>query len=153
MDPLMRRGDGDRVMDDGPLSLAKAMNRLFERSFVSPSELLGFGGDLALDMYETDNEVVVKMSVPGVKPDELQVEVTGNELTIKGEARSEEGSKERNYIRRERRYGKFTRTVILPDYVQADKASAEFEHGVLALRLPKVEAAKARTIPVKAKAE
>jgi HSP20 family protein len=153
MDSMMRRGDGDRVMDDGPLSLAKAMDRLFERSFVNPFELAGFGGDLALDMYETDNEVVVRMSAPGVKPDDIQVEVIGNELTIKGEAQAGEGFKERTYIRRERRYGKFTRTVILPDYVQADKASAEFEHGVLTLTLPKVEEAKARTIPVKAKAE
>ena len=141
MDGLMRR-DGRREMAD---------NRLFEHSFVrSVPEY--FGGDLALDMYQTKDEVVVKMAVPGLKPEEIEVRVVGNELSIKGETKAEEDAKQRNYIRRERRYGRFARSLTLPDYVQADKATAEFERGVLTLKMPKMEGAKVRTVPVKAKA-
>jgi len=133
------------------LSLRKAMDRLFESSFVRPVLPGVFGTGPAVDMYETDNDVVIKATVPGVKPEDVQVTVTGNTLTIKGEVKAEEDVKKRNYVYRERRSGEFVRSIELPSGAEADKAKAEFEHGVLTLTIPKTEAAKPKTITVKAK--
>jgi len=94
---------------------------------------------------------VVRTVVPGVKPEDLDVSVTGDTLTIKGDTRAEEEVKEENYIRRERRYGSFCRSLLVPIPVVADKAEAEFENGVLTLTLPKVEEVKPKAIKVKAK--
>ena len=137
---------------EGLMSLEKAMDRLLENTFVRPS-FFGplFGEELALDMYETDNDVVIKAALPGVKPEDIQISVVGNTLTIKGEVKEEEEVEERNYIRRERRYGKFARSVALPGEVEADKAKAEFENGILTLTIPKAEEAKPKTIEVKVK--
>ena len=134
------------------ISLREAMDRLFEESFVRPwgDWLVPFGAEtLAVDMYETDDEVVVKASLPGVKPEEIDISITGNTLTIKGETKAEEEVKEKNYIRRERRYGAFSRSLALPTEVEADKAEAVFENGVLTLILPKAEEVKPKSIKVK----
>ncbi|MBC7260093.1 MAG: Hsp20/alpha crystallin family protein [Chloroflexi bacterium] len=136
------------------VSLREAMDRLFEESFVRPfGPLFRAEGvsTLAIDMYETDNDVVVKASVPGVKAKDLDITVTGNMLTIKGEVKEESEGKKGDYHYRERRYGAFQRSVTLPVDVQADKAEATFEDGVLTLRLPKVEEAKPKQITIKAK--
>jgi len=136
------------------VSLRDAMDRLFEESFLRP-DFFGFGESparaLPLDMYETDNDVVVKATVPGVKPEDIEVTITGDLLTIKGEYKSEEKTEKRNYLRQERRYGSFCRQVGLPVGVDSNKAKATFEHGVLTLELPKVEAAKAKTVKIVAK--
>jgi len=138
------------------VTLREAMDRLFEESVVRPR--VGWptpaGAEtLAVDMYETDDTVVVKSAVPGIKPEDLDVSVTGDILTIKGETRAEEEVKEENYIRRERRYGSFCRSLAIPTAVVADKAEAEFENGVLTLTLPKAEEVKPRAIKVKAKSK
>jgi HSP20 family protein len=136
------------------VSLREAMDRLFEESFVRPRTgwLAPAGVDtLAVDMYETDDAVIVKTAVPGIKPEELDVSVTGDTLTIKGETSAEEEIKEENYIRRERRYGAFSRSLALPVSVVADKAGADFQNGVLTLTLPKAEEVKPKTVKVKAK--
>jgi len=130
------------------------MDRLFEESFVRPRAgwLAPLGAEtLAVDMYETDNDVVVKTAVPGVKPEDIDVSITGDVLTIKGETKAEEKIEKANYIRQERRYGAFSRSITLPSTVVADKAAAEFENGVLTLTLPKAEEVKPKTITVKAK--
>jgi len=130
------------------------MDRLFEESFVHPRAgwLTPFGaGTLAVDMYETDEDVVVKTSVPGVKPEDIDITITGDTLTIKGEVKAEEKIERANYIRQERRYGAFSRSLTLPTSVVAEKAKAEFENGVLTLTLPKSEEVKPKTIKVKAK--
>jgi HSP20 family protein len=136
------------------ISLREAMDRLFEESFVQPRAgwpaPIG-AGTLAVDMYETDDAVVVKSSIPAVKPEDVDVSITGDTLTIKGETEAEEEVKEENYIRRERRYGSFCRSLTLPLPVVADKAQAEFENGVLTLTLPKAEEVKPKAIKVKAK--
>ena len=136
------------------VSLREAMDRLFEESFLRP-DLFG-GGETAasalpLDMYETENDVVVKASVPGVKPEDIEVTVTGDLLTIKGEFKSEEKTEKRNFIRQERRYGSFCRQLGLPVSVDSNKAEASFENGILTLTLPKVEAVKPKTVRVVAK--
>jgi HSP20 family protein len=136
------------------MSLRNAIDRLFEESFVSPR----FGwwaplgaADLAIDMYETKDEVVVKAAMPGIKPEQTEVTITGNTLTIRGEAKEEKEVKEENYICRERRMGTFSRSIALPDGLKADKAEATFENGVLTLKIPKAEEAKPKTIKIKAK--
>jgi HSP20 family protein len=132
------------------------MDRLFEESFVRPfgerSWLADDAGTLALDIYENDDNLVVETSLPGISPDEVDISVAGNSLTIKGETKREE-EKEKNgrYHYRERRYGAFQRTVSLPMEVNADEAEATFENGVLKLNLPKVEEAKPKRITVEAK--
>lgn len=138
------------------LSLREAMDRLFEESFLRPGS---FGVSdsasavLPLDMYETENDVVVKAAIPGVKPEDIEVTVTGDLLSIKGEFRSEteEKDEKRNYHRQERRYGNFCRQVALPTGVNADACAADFENGVLTLKLPKVEEAKVKKVQIQSK--
>ena len=136
------------------ISLREAMDRLFEESFIRPR--IGWpaplgAGALAVDMYETDQDVVIKSSVPGVKTDDLDITITGDTLTIKGETKTEEKVERANYIRQERRYGAFCRSLILPTTIVTEKAKAEFENGVLTLTLPKAEEVKPKTIKVKTK--
>jgi len=136
------------------ITLREAMDRLFEESVVRPQagRLAPVGaGVLAVDMYETDDAIVVKSAIPGIKAKDLDVSVVGDTLIIKGETKSEEEVKEDRYIRRERRYGSFCRSLMLPLPVVAGEAEAEFEDGVLTLTLPKAEEVKPKPIKVKAK--
>jgi HSP20 family protein len=136
------------------MSLRDAMDRMFEQSFLRPS---WFGpadpsASLApLDVYETDEQVVVKVTLPGFKPEDIDVTITGDLLTVKGEFQTEEKSEKRNYLRQERRYGSFSRQVTLPAGVNTDNVAAVFEHGVLTLELPKTEPLKAKTVKIEAK--
>jgi HSP20 family protein len=128
------------------------MDRLFEDSFVQP---LGRweggqeGGFLPLDVYETDDAVVVEAPVPGVKPEDVEITVSGDRLTIKGETQFEEKVEKENYIRQERRYGSFCRAVALPEGLDSDKAEAGFENGVLKVTFPKSEEVKPKSIKVR----
>ena len=136
------------------VSLREAMDRLFEESFVRPRAgwLAPFGVEgLAVDMYETDEAVVVKSSVPGVKAEDIDITITGDTLTIKGETKAEEKVEKANYVRQERRYGAFSRSLSMPTSIVAEKAKAEFEDGVLTLTLPKAEEVKPKSIKVKTK--
>jgi HSP20 family protein len=136
------------------VTLREAMDRLFEDAFTRP---LGLGngwhssGAPAIDMYQTDNEVVVKAAVPGMKAEEVQISVTGDILTIKGEMSRKDETEEKNYHIREQRWGAFERSVMLPTTVVSDKARAEFENGILTVTLPKAEEVKPKMITVKAK--
>ena len=135
-------------------SLRDAMDRLFEDSFVRPSRFFTDGGrgQLPIDMYQTSNEVVVKATLPGFKPEEVDISITGDTLNIKAEHKEEQEVKEEDYFYRERRYGSFMRSVPVPVQVKSDKAEAVFENGVLTLTLPKAEEVKPKQIKVKAKA-
>lgn len=136
------------------MTLREAMDRLFDDALTQPLRLSGNGNAWsvpAIDMYQTDNEVVVKASIPGVKAEEVQINVTGEILTIKGEVRQKEETKEKAYHIREQRWGMFERSVALPTEVIADKARAEFENGVVTITLPKAEEARPKTITIKTK--
>ncbi len=134
------------------MTLRDAMDRLFDDAFTRPLRLHdGQMSMLAVDMYQTDNEVVVKAAIPGVKADEVQISVTGEVLTIKGETREKEEVKEKAYHIREQRWGMFERTIALPTDVVADKAKADFENGILTITLPKAEEVKPKTISIKSK--
>lgn len=132
----------------GVVSLQKAMDRLFEDSFVRPAFAQEI--NMAMDMYETDNDVVVKLTVPGVKPEDIDVTIVGDSLTIKGKIEAEEETNERNYHLRERHSGRFTRSITLPAPVKVDATTAEFQNGILTLTAPKREEVKPKTIQVKA---
>ena len=139
---------------EGTVSLHNAIDRLFEDSFVQPR--WGWmapmtAANLAIDMFETKDEVVVKAALPGVKPEQVEVTITGNTLTISGESKEESEVKEKDYIRKERHYGSFTRSVTLPSGLKADRADATFEDGVLTLKVPKSEEVKPKSIKIKSK--
>jgi HSP20 family protein len=136
------------------VSLRQAMDRLFEESFVRPSRALapfGNGVHTAIDVYQTPDEVVVKAIMPGVKPEDVEINITEDTLTIKGEAKGTEEVKREDYLYREHHHGSFVRSVNLPHALQTDKAEATADDGILTLTIPKAEEAKPRTIEVKAK--
>lgn len=136
------------------MSLRQAMDRLLEESFVRPSRALGLFGEEAqppIDVYQTPNEVVVKASLPGVKPEDVEITITDDTLTIKGEAKAKEELKREDYLYQEHRYGGFARSISLPRALQSEKAEATFEDGILILTIPRAEEAKPKAIKIKAK--
>lgn len=134
------------------VTLREAMNRLFEDSFVGPyAQRDGQAAELRLpiEAYVTDHEIVVRAAVPGLKPEEVEITMEGETLTLRGEfPRPLENV---NYLFTERPWGRFSRTLQLNIPVQADKAEAVFENGLLTLTLPKAEAVRPKLIPIKAK--
>jgi len=135
------------------VSLRQAMDRLFEDSFVRPPS---FWPELKrdepqIDMYKTDKDVVVKAALPGVKPEEVDITIDGDTLTIKGEHKQEEEIKKENYFYKEHRYGTFNRSVILPAGLNTDKAKASFSNGILALTIPMSEETKPKQIKIEVK--
>jgi HSP20 family protein len=134
------------------LSLREAMDQLFEDSFVRP-----FAGwpeaDLrapAMDVIEDEDNVIVKAEVPGLKAEDIDVTVQHDRLTISGEFKDEEEHKDKNYHRRERRFGRFERTLAIPNTLDTENVKAEFKDGVLTLTLPKLEIVKPKRVEIKA---
>ena len=131
------------------LSLRQAMDHLFEESLVNPRTWSwGEPHGVALDVYATDEDLVVEANLPGVKPEEVEITVEGNTLTIAGEKRSSRNEDEGSTLLTEIRRGAFSRTLTLPAGLEPDRATATFEDGVLTLRIPKAEQAKARQIEI-----
>lgn len=108
---------------------------------------------LAVDVYEDDGHVVAKMPVPGIKPEDLDITITGDTVTVRGESHeeSEEENKKRNYYFKEVRHGSFARSFTLPAAVDASMVEAETQDGMLTLTMPKAESAKPKSITVKSK--
>jgi HSP20 family protein len=133
------------------VSLRDAMNSLLQESFVHPLGHHGDGGaaPLPLDVAETENEFIVTASLPGVRPEDVQITARGDTLTIRGESKAQEERKDTHHHLRERRCGQFQRTVSLSTPINADKAQANFEHGVLTLTLPKAEEARPKQIKIR----
>lgn len=137
------------------MSLREAMDRLFDDAFTRPFTMMRNGGSYetspAIDMYQTDNDVVVKAALPGIRADDVQINVNGDVLSIRGETRHEEEKNDKSWHVREQRWGAFERSVRLPTIVTADKAKADFENGILTVTLPKSEQVKPKSITVKPK--
>ena len=131
--------------------LSNTVDRLFPEGLLPTRRRSMFGVDAAMDMYETGDAVVIKVSVPGVKPEDVEVTVVGDTLTIRGEIKTEEKVENGQYLCRELARGRFARSVSLPGLVQADKAKAEFENGILTIEVPKFEEAKPKVIKVKSR--
>jgi HSP20 family protein len=136
------------------VSLRSAMDRLFEDSFVSPIGWRTIGGGEsvtpAIDVHETPDEIVVTGTLPGIRPEDVEVTITGQSLTLRGEFKADESVERDQYLYRERRYGTFSRSIQLPVRVEGDRAEATFTDGILTLRIPKAEEVKPRHIRINA---
>jgi HSP20 family protein len=134
------------------LSLRQAMDRLFEESFVRPrgSSAISEGNEYAipLDIYTTGDSLVLEAALPGVKPDDVEITVLGDTLTISGSTREEERAEQGGYLFQEVRRGSFSRTVSLPSDLKTDAAQASFEDGILRLSIPKAEEGRPRQIRI-----
>ena len=135
-------------------SLREAMSELMEDSFVHPGQhqleqRQAQQLRLPLDVYTTPEEIVIMASLPGLTPDEVEITLDGDRLTIRGELRRP--LENVDYLFQERVYGPFSRSLTLNVPVSTDQAEAVFENGVLTLTLPKAEESKPRTIEVKRK--
>ncbi len=133
------------------VSLREAMDRLFDDAFTRPFGVRTSWSAPAIDMYQTDDEVVVKAAVPGLKASDVQISVAGDTLTMRGEFKEKSETDDKAYHIREQRYGSFERSLTLPTPIVADKARAEFEDGILTITLPKAEDVRPKVITVKAK--
>src|SRR5215211_9026748 len=131
------------------MGLRQVMDRVLEDAFVMPrgGESQGWGGP-SLNVYEEGDELLVEAQLPGLKPEDLEINVEQGVLTISGQIKAEEERKERNYLIREHRTGRFSRSLRLPATYNFDACQANFEHGVLRLTFPKSEAAKPRRIQI-----
>jgi len=109
----------------------------------------------AADVWETDEDIRVRIDLPGVDPKDVEIYTTEDSLRVRAEARREEEERERGYYRAERRYGRYERLIHLPTEVKPDEAKATFKHGVLDITLPKTEEAKQRVkkVPVEVEEE
>ena len=131
-------------------SLQSEMNRLFNTFFDTPTA--GNGGARrwvpAMDLVETDDHFVLKADLPGLSEDDVNIEVEDNVLTVSGERKSEHEDKREGYVRVERSYGSFRRSLTLPEGVDPEAVSASFDKGVLEVRIPKPEQRKPRKIEI-----
>jgi HSP20 family protein len=130
--------------------LQNHMNRLFETAFRTwPGDSTGTTDWVpAADIYETENELMVNLDLPGVDPKTVEVSVENNVLTIRGERRFDANQSRENFHRLERFYGAFARSFALSMQVDAEKIQAAYKHGVLSITLPKAEAAKPKRIQI-----
>jgi HSP20 family protein len=131
------------------MTLRSAMDRLFEDSFVRRPFGTGFDSmtTLPLDVTNTSDALIVEAALPGIKPEDVDITVEDGTLSIRGTWNEERESEGENLLSELRR-GSVYRTVTLPSGLEADKATATFEHGVLKLRIPKAEAVKPRQIRI-----
>lgn len=136
------------------MTLREAMDRLLEDSFVRPGGAAaggrgaGASSGFPIDLAERDDGYVVRASLPGVKPGDVQITVHGESVLIRGEIKDRGEQEGQRWLAREHRTGWFERAVTLPTPIDADRAEASFEHGVLTLRLPKTEAQRPRQIRI-----
>jgi HSP20 family protein len=131
--------------------LRNAMDRMFDSNirpvFRQNGEDLG-PTTLGMDVTETNDEYVVTAAVPGIAPEDVNIEIEDDTLTISGEFTQRHKDESEQHIRQELRYGSFKRALRLPPTIEADKAEANFEHGVLRLVLPKKPEARSRTLKI-----
>ena len=133
----------------GPLSLQEQFHRFFNEAFDRSAEEGGLTPWApAVDIYENEQELVVKADLPDIKPEELDIRVENNILTIRGERKFEKKVDEKDYLRVERTYGSFSRSFSLANTVNSEAIKAEYKDGVLTLTVPKREEAKPKQIKV-----
>ena len=119
------------------MSLRDAMDRLFDDAFTRPLSIRDGWSVPAIDMFQTDDEIVVKAALPGIKAEEVQINVTGEVLTLKGEVKQNQEMEEKAWHIREQRFGSFERSIRIPSTVDEERIEAHLKDGVLEVRLPK----------------
>lgn len=132
-------------------SLQDEMNRLFMTNLprsVAQEDLASGGWSPSVDIYESENEIILEAELPGMNRDDFEVSIENNVITLKGKREFQKRDEGDNYHRVERSYGAFTRSFSLPRTVSAENTTAEYRNGVLRVSLPKREEAKARRIEV-----
>ena len=133
------------------LSLRQMVDRLMEEALVMPrgsaGQTIGAGGP-AMDVYEEGDNLIVETQLPGIKPEDIDINIEHGTLTIRGQTKTEQERKERNYLVREHHSGSFSRSLRLPEPIDPEACQATYENGVLRLPLPKSEAAKPRRIAI-----
>jgi HSP20 family protein len=130
------------------LSLRNAMDRLMDDAFFRPANGTDDSRGMPLDIYTTDEALVVEAALPGVKPESVDVSILGDTLTLTATTDEQRSSDEGGYHVKEVRRGRFSRTITLPGGLKTDAANATFENGMLRLSFPKAEQAKPRQIPI-----
>lgn len=133
------------------ITLREKMNRLFEEAFTSRGEekdLVASTWSPSVDIYETENALVLAAEVPGIDEKDIEIKIEDNTLSLKGERKFEKETKEENYHRIERAYGSFFRSFTLPHYIDQDKIKAEHENGVLKITMPKKPELKPRKVKI-----
>jgi HSP20 family protein len=133
------------------MTIREAMDRWFQQSLSGTGQLLSTlrPDSIPVDVVERDDSFEVRASVPGVKPEDVEVTVQGERVSIRAEVRgSAEQQRGENWLMREHRFGVMQRTVTLPSAVSSENAEARIEHGILSLKLPKIQGAQARRISV-----
>ncbi len=129
-------------------TMRNMMDRLFDRTLETQGWSQPMSWDLALDVAENQDGFLVKASIPGINPGDLEITYTDNVLTIKGQTQEDKEINEDQYHLRERRYGTFSRSVTLPSKVKSDAIEASYDAGVLTLKLPKAEEVKPKRIAI-----
>ncbi len=130
-------------------SLQEQVNRLFDSSFKATADNSALTTWApAVDIYETENELVIKADLPDVAEKDIDIRVENNMLTIRGERKFEESVKEDNYLRVERAYGSFSRSFSLPNTVNSDAIKASYKNGVLTVQLPKRAESKPKQVKI-----
>ena len=134
-------------------SLQDEVNRLFASSFsrTDDNDLMRGAWTPQVDIFENKDQIVLEADLAGMRPEDVNISIENNVLTIHGERKFEKKDEQDNFHRVERSYGSFTRSFTLPQTVTAEGASADFENGILIITLPKAEEVKPKTITVKAK--
>ncbi len=133
------------------LTAQRDFDRLFKEAFnpfVSEGDISTRTWAPPVDIYENENDIVLKAELPGIEPKDVEVKVEDNTLYLKGERKFEKEVKNESYHRVERSYGSFARSFSLPNSISTDKVKAEFKDGLLTLTLPKREEAKPRTVKI-----
>ncbi len=139
-----------RRVENAPATFRREFDDLLQRFFGAerPDWLSGRGFSPAVDISENDSEVLVKAELPGIDQKDIEVSLSGDVLTIKGEKREEKEEKGENIHRVERSYGSFSRAFTLPCEVKSEAVEAKFKDGVLSLKLPKSETSKKKSIKI-----
>ena len=130
------------------LALREAMDRMFDDSFMRSTMSSGRVAGFPIDLAETDQGFLLRATLPGVRPEDVQITIHGETLTIRAESKAQDERKEENWLIREQRSGQYQRLVSLPAPVNPDQAEATFKDGILELTLPKAEQARPRQIKV-----
>ena len=130
----------------------RAMHHVLDEPYVRSMGWRMFNGEVlapAVDIHQTDDDIVVTAALPGAKPEDIEITITGQTVVISGEFKADERIERDQYLYRERRHGTFSRQLQLPVHVQGDRAAATFNQGVLELRIPKAEEVKPRQVAIR----
>ncbi len=144
----------DEASSEPHIEFAKATSIPLEKKSSKKSnqdlgELLDEDGQLAIDVYQTPEEIVIESAIAGVKPEDLDIDITPDSITVRGKRLKERKVADEDYFYQECYWGRFSRSVILPQEVDSEKADASLKNGVLIVRLPKLDRQKSKKLKIK----